>query len=393
MMIFCDSFSHYTQAFMDQMWDVVAQSTLSIGTPATITQSLTSGRFGAGGVTFAATVSVTFSDSFAQTASCYIQKNYNGVSVIHVGLAVQQTDTQYPDGGLLCAFLDGGTTQVQIFILPSGQLRACRSALAGTGIFLIRPDRTPVAATGNYTILGESSASISSNAFDFLEIKVTHHPTAGEIEIRRNGSAFWTLSNVNTAISGVNSSSSMIVAGYAGRFASGATLESHYLKAIVSDVHLLNTTVNPDDALDPITFIGDRHWQVLTPTVDGFYTQWTPSTGSNHAALVDEIPPDTADFNSTSTVGNIDSFESDTPNGPATASVIMAYTMYLSKDAGGATGVQGLFRLSGSDREGTEFQVPSPDAFEQSFLCSKPGGGAITVADVGNGEHGYKLSS
>lgn len=397
-MKFWDSFGHYEGLVqMALKWDVVAQSSLSIGTPATIAQGTTTGRFGAGGVEFATTLSgPTFSDSFAQTASCYIQKNYNGVSVIHIALAVQQTGTQFPDGGLLCAFLDGGTTQVQIFILPSGQLRATKSALAGTGIFLIRPDRTPVAATGNYEVLGESTASIASSSFEFLQIRITHHPSAGEVKILRgDGSEFWTLSSVNTAVSGVNNSSSVVVGGYAGRFASGATLESHYLKAKISDFHLLDTVANGDDALDPVTFVGDRHWERISLTADGNYAQWTPSTGSTHFDLIEEVPPNTTDYNSSSTVGNKDSFVVSAASGPSTASLFLGLTMYLQKTSGGADEVKGLFRLGGADRNGTAFAVPSPFAFRQSFLASKPGGGAITVADVqpATGQPGYEKTA
>jgi len=134
-MLFWDSFGHYSGLTqMAQKWDVVVESVLSGPfTPATIVQGTTIGRFGAGGVQFDASVSTTFSDSSAQTASCYIQKNYSGVSVIHVGLAVQQIATQYNDGGRLIAFLDTSSTQVGIFILPTGQLRAYRSAIAGDG--------------------------------------------------------------------------------------------------------------------------------------------------------------------------------------------------------------------------------------------------------------------
>ncbi len=45
------------------------------------------------------------------------------------------------------------------------------------------------------------------------------------------------------------------------------------------------------------------------PTSDGFYTQWTPSTGTSHFALVDETPCNgTTDYNSTTVVGNRDSY-------------------------------------------------------------------------------------
>lgn len=391
MMNFCDGFGHYTQSFMGDMWDVVAPATSSDFTGTTITQGLTIGRFGEGGVTFA-TASGPQSTTFVIQQPNYIQQNYNGVSTIYVGLAVQQTATQLTEGGLLIAFLSGGSTQVGIYIMPSGQLRAYRSTTKGGGIYLVAQGRSPAIGNANYTVLGQSADAVSSNAYDFLEFKVTSDVSTGAIEVRRNGSAFWTLSGVNTDIEATGNTSSVLIGGYAARFG-GNTTENHFLKATISDVYILNETVNGSDALDPVTFIGDRHWQARTPTTDGHYAQWTPSTGSNHAALVDEIPPNTTDYNSTSGVGNIDSFNTDDPSGPATASVICAYTMYLQKDTGGATGVEGLFRLAGSDRVGTEFQVPSPWAFKQSFLCSKPGGGAITVADFGAGEHGYKRSS
>lgn len=412
-MLLADSFSHYTQAFMSKMWDVVSVP-YAVGPepdflPVTLTQSRTAGRFGEGGVVFAAPNLVTYVSSSQLPDAQFIQKNYNAVSVIHIGLAVLQTGTQVGGvhsggttaGGRLLTLLDGATTQVGIDIMPSGQLRAVRSSAVGTGIYLATIGTNPgTSVVPTFTELGTSTGAISSNAYDFLEFKITHHPTAGIVEVKRNtDEAFWTLSNVNTAPSGNNQSASMLIGGYGVPYtASLGELQAHYLRAIVSDVHLLNTTANGSDALDPVTFIGDRHWQVLTPTADGFYTDWTPDPTDagqpdEHAQNVNTVPPNEARNNNTSTVGNIDSFECDNATGPGGASVIMAYTMYLQKTTGGDVGVSGLFRLGGADRNGTEFQVPSPNAFEQSFLASKPGGGAITVADVNNGEHGYELTS
>lgn len=381
MMIFCDSFSHYTDPFLDVMWDAV------VDPEALVAQSTTSGRFGAGGVTFSnRTPSST-------SSGAYIQKNYDGVATIICGLAVKQTTTQRTiDGGRLLTFLDGNTTQVALTIMESGQIEATRSESASLGIYLARPGSSGT-GVNDLVVLGVSANAVSSTAYDFLEFKIVHHPTTGSIEVKRNGAAFWTLSNVNTAVSGTNISASVLVGGYT-YVVSGLYQRANWLQAIVSDFHLLNTTVDGSDALNPVDFIGDRHWEVLVPAADGFYTDWTPNPVNDHYLNVDEIPPDDGTTeNNTETVGNIDSFETDTPTGPSTASTIMAYTMYLEKNAGGSVGVSGLFRLAGADRNGTEFQVPNPYAFRQSFLASKPGGGAITVADVGNGEHGYERTS
>lgn len=397
MMLFCDSFSHYTQPFMDVMWDVVGvpygENPDDPTDDVSITQGITSGRFGAGGVVFDCPTLADLGSVDQRNDLQYIQRNYDGVSVIHVGLAMLQNSTQLTVGGRLLTFLDSATTQVGIDIMPSGQLRVVRSTLAGTGVFL--SSIGTVFAEGTYTVLDTTTAAISSSSYDFLEFKITHHPTAGIVEIRRNGAAFETLTDLNTAVSGNNNSSSVLVGGYGSVWtANFGALQAHYLRATVSDFHLLNTVANGSDALDPVTFIGDRHWEVLVPAADGFYTDWTPNPVNDHYLNVDEIPPDGGTTeNNTEPVGNIDTFETDTPAGPATASVIMAYTMYLEKNTGGAVGISGVFRLAGADRNGTEFQTPNPYAFRQSFLASKPGGGAITVADVGSGEHGYERTS
>lgn len=385
-MVFVDSFGHYTNAFLPDKWDVVS---VPISPSVAIAQGPTSGRFGAGGVVFTAPQSATFAGPPTNDGQ-YIQKNYNGVSVIYVGLAVLQTSTQITIGGRLLTLLDSGTTQVGIDIMPSGQLRAVRSTLAGTGIFL-----TTIGSTGSkptYTELGTSVSAIASSAYDFLEFKVTHHPTAGEIEVRRNGAAFWTLSNVNTAISGTNQSASMLTGGYAANLSDtgSTTIQSHLLRANISDVYLLNTVVDGSDANNPIDFIGDRHWEVLLPTADGFYTAWTPTGSADHFANIDEIPPSTADYNSTTTVNARDTFIVQDSVGVTTASVIVCLTMYVEKTTGGANEIKGLARLAGTDRLGTAFQVPSPVAFRQSFSCTDPAGSQWTVANYNSSEQGLQ---
>lgn len=397
MMLFWDSFGHYNQALMGQKWDVVAAP---FGlTDATMVQATNSGRFGAGGVTFSATsdVQVLRNDTTpGLQVPQYIQKNYSAQSVIHIGLAFQQNATQLARGSRLLTFIDGATTQLGIDIMPSGQLRMVRASAVGTGIFLASADpHTP--ETGLYTVMATTVNTILSSGFDFLQFKITHHPTTGSVEILRgDGSVFETVSNLNTAVSGVNQSASVIAGGYGALIGGvGQTVECHYLRGIISDFHLLNTVANGDDALDPVTFCGDRHWERISLTADGFYAQWTPSTGSTHFDLIEEVPPNTTDYNSSSTVGNKDTFVVSAAGGPPAATAFLGLTMYLQKTSGGGDEVKGLFRLGGADRNGTAFLVPSPFAFRQSFLASKPGGGAITVADVqpATGQPGYEKTA
>lgn len=375
MMLFVDSFGHYTDAFLTKKWDVRA---VDAGFGGSVTQGLTSGRFGGGGVTFVAPTSGLINDH-----PYYIQKNYDAVSVIICGFAIQQTTTQGFRGGRLLTFVDGSTSQVAIDVLQSGQLRATRSTNPGTGIIL-----EPSGSSPDITTLGTSINAIASSSFDFLEFKITHHPTAGIVEVKRNGAPFWTLANQNTAISGANQSASVVVGGYTSF--NGGVGANMALQAIISDFHLLNTTVNGSDANDPVDFIGDRHWEVLTPTADGFYTAWSPTGSASHFANIDEIPPSVADFNSTSTVDAKDTFIVQDSVGLLTASAIVCLTMYIEKTTGGANEVKGLARLGGVDRLGTAFQVPSPVAVRQSFSATDPAGNPWTVANYNSSEQGYQ---
>lgn len=71
------------------------------------------------------------------------------------------------------------------------------------------------------------------------------------------------------------------------------------------DIYVCDTT-GPNNK----NFLGDVHVQTLMPDADGFYTQWTPLTGTAHYAMVDEIPPDgDTSYNYDSTVGDKDTYE------------------------------------------------------------------------------------
>src|SRR6185369_9868850 len=99
------------------------------------------------------------------------------------------------------------------------------------------------------------------------------------------------LTNVNTDVAGTGNSSSMVVGGYTAF--SGGTTGRVQLQANITDFYMLNTTVDGADALNPVDFIGDRHWEPLPPTADGADTAWTITGSASHFANVDEIPPNT----------------------------------------------------------------------------------------------------
>jgi hypothetical protein len=92
---------------------------------------------------------------------------------------------------------------------------------------------------------------------------------------------------------------------------------------------------------------------VASPSADGTYTSWTPSTGTTHFTLVDESPCNgTTDYVSTTVVGNRDSYSvnvSGISNGSTITAV--AITPCASRvSSGSGTGVLNVFyRLNGAN--------------------------------------------
>lgn len=366
---FVDGMSHFsTKAFLAKKWDVVSATGVAF--------DLTGGRFGRGRVIFTAPTG-----SFDQPD--YIQKNYSGDSTVVIGMAVKQNATQNTYGGQWLEFLDGNRVQVGLAIMPSGQIQAFRSNVVGV---ILHPTEG-----AERTILGLSANSVSSSSYDFLEVKVIHAGgTSGSIEIKRNGQPFWLLENVNTAISGSNNSSSAVVGGY---IAFGGASIAMGLQADVSSVYLLNATAGADPN-DPVDFIGDRSWEPLFPLVD-VLTEWTPDPAPDHFANVNSFnPPNEALNNNTEGVNDADTFEFEQAVGPTSASVIFSYTMLLEKNTGGAVGVSGRSTSNAADGNGTEFQVPNPYAFRQSFGFTDPDTtDPWTVAGFNAATHGYERTS
>ena len=103
------------------------------------------------------------------------------------------------------------------------------------------------------------------------------------------------------------------------------------------------------------------------PTSDGNYTQWTPSTGTSHFALVDESPCNgTTDYNSTNTVGNRDSYGvniSSVPNAATITSIKIIPCASRNTSGGGNPTMNVFYRFNG---------VNSSDAGSYSLTGTTP---------------------
>lgn len=91
----------------------------------------------------------------------------------------------------------------------------------------------------------------------------------------------------------------------------------------------------------------------LLPMSDGTYTAWTPSTGALHYQLVDESSCNgTTDYNSTTVVGNRDSYGvslTSVPNGSTITNIQITPCASRNNSGGGSSTMNVFYRFGGVD--------------------------------------------
>lgn len=105
----------------------------------------------------------------------------------------------------------------------------------------------------------------------------------------------------------------------------------------------------------------------LLPTAHGAYTQWTPSIGTNHSALVDETPCNgTTDYNFTNTTGQRDSYRislASIPHGSTITQISITPCASRNKSGRGISTMNVFYRYDG---------INSADAGAYALLGIKP---------------------
>jgi len=254
--IFMDSFDHYTTAAqaLTKGWQI-GPSHFSSSVKRTGTQS---GQFQNGSI---ATLPVTIPDGTA----------------IYLHFAIYSDNVS---GNLCSSATDPASiaaTQVSVAVMTNGALYAhLRGAvIAGT---LTAP------LTFRY------------NVWNYMQVKFVVSDTVGEVEVYLNGALVIDVNSKDTRYDGsLFTNAVMFGSNY-----------SHYIDDLV-------ISYNDADGIND-GYLGDVRVACLLPQTDavaaGSNADFTPSTGTDHGALVDEATPnDDTDYVSSSTLNHVDSWE------------------------------------------------------------------------------------
>ncbi len=242
---------------------------------------------------------------------------------------------------------------------------------AGTLQFVLSVDAAGhLVAKRNATVLGTSTNALLAGQWYQLECKVTIDGTAGVVQIRVAGDAtpWLDLSSQNT------------------KYTANATADGFKLAAAVN----IDDLIVYADATLPPTWYGECRVISRTVASDGTYSEWAPSTGTDHSACVNGATFGAAGQSiSTPDNGDRDSF-----NLQAVAPLsgtIQAVKLLASvkKDDAGNRTLAPLLRKAGSDWQGDNFIPLNTYSVMSQILETDPiSGGNFTAAGLDSTEMG-----
>ena len=259
------------------------------------------------------------------------------------------------NNNVICQLLDAGTAQVDLRLTSSGFFQVTR----------------------NGTILQTSATTYAVNTWYYIEFKVTIDPTNGVYQVRVGGTTI--ISGIGNTQNSANTTFNQIricCTNNRGNF------DDLYILSIVGAINN--------------NFLGECRVFTTLPNSDGTTTQWTPSTGVNHWANIDDSPSpnDDTDYNSSATVGQVDlvKFPAISPTG----SIIGVQTVITARkdDVGVRTlcdqCVSGVTTNSGS----VTMTLNSTYGMSKQIRETDPNTSAAwTLAALNAANFGYKLLS
>lgn len=215
--------------------------------------------------------------------------------------------------------------------------------------FRLNTTGTISAYRGDGTLLGTTTLALQQGVYAYLEFKVTVHNSTGTVAIRKDGMSMGlTLTGQDTQ-NGGSAAWNTIAIGHTSTF-QGSPLTWDYDDLYICDG---SGSVCND-------FLGDVRADDVFPTGNGATRNFTPSTGTNDYAVVDEASANgDTDYLTGAVAGDRVSLAF--PDSPAPGADIVCLQLACQgkkTDSGTATH-KGLTRIGGTEYVGKEVAMPA----------------------------------
>ena len=287
------------------------------------------------------------------TTSTEALKSFAAAQTVIVGFAF--TCGTLTSGSNLVELRESAITHVQVFVGTDGRLSVYRGV----------------------TLLATSVLAIATGTYYYLELKAKIDNTTGTYEIRINGVNWLSATGQDTQNAGTAVVNTLVVSSPSGT-------------TDIDDLYLCDTSGSAPNN----DFLGDCRIDCQFPNADGTYSDFTCSTGSSHYVLVDETAPNTSDYNESSTVGHIDSYNfTDLTAVTGTIYGVQVCPAILKDDAG-ARSAGAFCRSSSTDSAATGVALTTGQLYYPAVYALDPATSAAwTEAGVNAAQFGVKVTA
>lgn len=214
---------------------------------------------------------------------------------------------------------DGGATQhLTLMLNSSGRLELRRGSTGGA-------------------LLATGTTTIATDTWFYVEVRATVADSGGICQVRLNGATTPEIDYTGDTRNGGTSTNVDAVSLQA--FNPSPTIR-------FADWYILNASGAVNN-----TWMGDVRVATLTPSGNGASSQLVGSDGNStdNYLLVDELPPSTADYVESATVGHTDTYPvTDLPAGVTTVKGVQVAALAAKSDAG-AVSARVVARVAGTD--------------------------------------------
>lgn len=351
-----------------QFWTTVANGTLTTSYASVGAITVSSGRLSSVG---------------AVKGGALVSNNITSQPTYTINLRMNAQSLSFGNGGDLS---DGPPSGFCPFVNLNDGGQFAGNCQAGLGI---RTDGKLQFYRGDKTAIGGvSSTAIHTDVgitFYDIEYQITINDTTGAIEARINGGVeIGPTSGLDTKARSNASANSLTIWGYN---AVDNTLTPNML---IEHLLIMDSTGSAGN-----TFLGPVDVDLLQPTGDGFYTDWSFTGAATRWQCVDDADPnEDTDYIFTATVGNKNTFTH--PNLPAGTTLVKGLCAWSRgrRDDAATRAFKTLLRSSGTDNLGSVefFMGDNYQWFFQPYEVSPFTSSAWTVSEVNGLEFGVQVT-
>lgn len=340
-----------------------------VGQPADVIYTTTT-RFSAGKA-----VTLAVSSGTPNQSALSIMHQLTPSTSLYAGAAIQvgleSGNVNDTTANLFGVYTDGGTTgHLYIRRLSNNSIVAYRGD-PGSGN-LGSPSGTQIAAS--------AVGTLDAN-WHYIEMFATINATSGQVIVRVDGVQVINFTG-NTKNGGTSTNIDAI------RFRTGKYLNYPNCPISIDDFYACDGTGTVNN-----TFLGDVRVQSMVPNAAGSSTQLTPTGSANNYANAGDVPYNDATYNSSSTVGQRDTYAlSDLAPGTTTVLATQSVAHMQKSDAGTANAKVALKSGASVYYDATQSLGTSPAAYTQLRETDPATSAAWTVGNANNLEAGMEVA-